>query len=92
MSNLVGSGITCTALNTDTFLNSNEIFVIENPFNTNIIINTVSNEDTYVLYNIKGEKIKEGKDISNQDFSYLASGTYLVKLVTQNKVFKIIKK
>lgn len=92
MSNLVGSGITCTALNTDTFLNTNEIFVIENPFNTNIIINTVSNEDTYVLYSIKGEIIKEGKDISNQDFSYLASGTYLVKLVTQNKVFKIIKK
>ncbi len=92
MSNLVGSGITCTALNTDTFLNTNEIFVIENPFYTNIIINTVSNEDTYVLYSIKGEKIKEGKDISNQDFSYLASGTYLVKLVTQNKVFKIIKK
>lgn len=92
MVNLVGSGITCTALNTDTFLNTNEIFVIENPFNANIIINTVSNEDTYVLYSIKGEKIKEGKDISNQDFSYLASGTYLVKLVTKNKVFKIIKK
>ena len=92
MANLVGSGITCTALNTDTFLNTNEIFVIENPFNTNIIINTVSNEDTYVLYSIKGEKIKEGNDLTNQDFSYLASGTYLVKLVTQNKVFKIIKK
>ena len=92
MANLVGSGITCTALNTDTFLNTNEVFVIENPFNTNIIINTVSNEDTYVLYSIIGEKIKEGKDLTNQDFSYLASGTYLVKLVTQNKVFKIIKK
>ena len=92
MANLVGSGITCTALNTDTFLNTNEIFVIENPFNTNIIINAVSNEDTYVLYNIKGERIKEGKDLSNQDFSYLASGMYLVKLVTKNKVFKIIKK
>jgi arylsulfatase B len=91
MANLVGSGITCTALNTDTFLNTNEIFVIENPFNTNIIINAVSNEDTYVLYSIKGEKIKEGKDLSNQDFSYLDSGMYLVKLVTKNKVFKIIK-
>jgi hypothetical protein len=92
MFNLVGNGIACMALNTDAFLNTNEVFVIENPFNTNIIINTISNEDTYVLYSIKGEKIKEGKDISNQDFSYLASGTYLVKLVTQNKVFKIIKK
>ena len=92
MANLMGSGITCTALNTDTFLNTNEIFVIENPFNTNIIINAVSNEDTYVLYSIKGEKIKEGKDISSQDFSYLDSGMYIVKLVTKNKVFKIIKK
>jgi len=91
MANLVGSGINCTALNTDTFINKNEIFVIENPFYTNIIINTVSNEDPYVLYSIKGEKIKEGKDLKNQDFSYLASGTYLVKLVTQNKVIKIIK-
>jgi len=50
--------------------------------------NSLCNE----LYSIIGEKIKEGKDLTNQDFSYLASGTYLVKLVTQNKVFKIIKK
>jgi arylsulfatase A-like enzyme len=91
MATLVGSGITCTALNTDSFLNTNEIYVIQNPFKTNIIINTVTNEDTYGLYSLNGEKIKEGKDLSNQDFSALASGTYLVKLVTQNKVFKIIK-
>ncbi|WP_264521433.1 sulfatase-like hydrolase/transferase [Flavobacterium sp. N1994] len=91
MATLVGSGITCTALSTDSFLNTNEIFVIQNPFKNNIIINTISNEDTYELYSIKGEKIKEGKDLSNQDFSALASGAYLVKLITQNKVFKIIK-
>jgi len=91
MATLVGSGITCSALNTDYFLNTNEIFVIQNPFKTNIIINAVSNEDTYELYSIKGEKIKEGRDLSNQDFSKLAKGTYLIKLPTQNKVFKIIK-
>ena len=70
---------------------SNSSFVIQNPFKTNIIINAVSNEDTYELYSIKGEKIKEGRDLSNQDFSKLAKGTYLIKLPTQNKVFKIIK-
>jgi arylsulfatase A-like enzyme len=91
MSSLVGSGITCTALNTDPFLNINEIFVIENPFNGKILINKVSIEDKYVLYSIKGENIKEGEDLINQDFSYLASGTYFIKLLAQNKVFKIIK-
>ena len=91
MATLVGSGITCSALNTDSFLNTNEIFVIQNPFKNNIIINSVSNKDIYELYSIKGEKIKEGSDLSNQDFSKLAKGTYLIKLPIQNKVFKIIK-
>jgi arylsulfatase A-like enzyme len=91
MFNLVGNGIACMALNTDAFLNTNEVFVIENPFKSTIVINNSTKEDLFELYTIKGEKIKEGKDISNQDFSTLAVGIYLVKLVSQNKVFKIIK-
>ena len=92
MFNLVGNGIACMALNTDSFLNINEVFVIENPFKSTIVINNSTKEDLFELYTIKGEKITEGKDISSQDFSYLDSGMYLVKLVTKNKVFKIIKK
>ena len=92
MFNLVGNGIACMALNTDSFLNINEVFVIENPFKSTIVINNSTKEDLFELYTIKGEKITEGKDISSQDFSYLDSGMYLVKLVTNNKVFKIIKK
>ena len=92
MFNLVGNGIACMALNTDSFLNTNEVFVIENPFKSTIVINNSTKEDLFELYTIKGEKITEGKDISSQDFSYLDSGMYLVKLVTNNKVFKIIKK
>ena len=92
MFNLVGNGIACMALNTDSFLNINEVFVIENPFKSTIVINNSTKEDLFELYTIKGEKISEGKDISSQDFSYLDSGMYLVKLVTKNKVFKIIKK
>ena len=92
MFNLVGNGIACMTLNTDSFLNTNEVFVIENPFKSTIVINNSTKEDLFELYTIKGEKITEGKDISSQDFSYLDSGMYLVKLVTNNKVFKIIKK
>ena len=92
MFNLVGNGIACMTLNTDSFLNTNEVFVIENPFKSTIVINNSTKEDLFELYTIKGEKITEGKDISSQDFSYLDSGMYLVKLVTKNKVFKIIKK
>ena len=92
MFNVVGNGIACMALNTDSFLNINEVFVIENPFKSTIVINNSTKEDLFELYTIKGEKITEGKDISSQDFSYLDSGMYLVKLVTNNKVFKIIKK
>jgi hypothetical protein len=91
MANLVGIGITCSALNTASFLSTNEIYVVQNPFKKNIILNTVSSEDNYELYSINGEKITNGTDLSNQDFSTLAPGTYLLKLITQNKVFKVIK-
>jgi hypothetical protein len=91
MANLVGSGITCSALNTASFLNTNEIYVVQNPFKKNIILHTVSSEDNYELYSINGEKIKNGTDLSNQDFSTLAPGTYFLKLIIQNKVFKVIK-
>jgi hypothetical protein len=64
---------------------------VQNPFKKNIILNTVSSEDNYELYSINGEKITNGTDLSNQDFSTLAAGTYLLKLITQNKVFKVIK-
>jgi hypothetical protein len=91
MYNLVGNGIACTALNTNTFLNTNEVFVIKNPFKSTIVFSNSNKDDLFELYTIKGEKLTEGKDLSNQDFSTLAVGTYLVKLVNQNKVFKIIK-
>lgn len=91
MSTLVGSGISCTALDTATFIGANEIYILENPFTAKIVIHNSTPEDYYELYTLKGEKIAEGKDMSSHDFSTLAKGTYLIKLVNQNKVFKIIK-
>ena len=92
MASLVGTGITCTTLTTDSFLNNyNEIYVIENPFHSKIDLKNTSNEDDFELYDVNGEKLFEGKNISDKDFSYLSNGMYFIKIVTQNKVFKIIK-
>jgi len=92
MSTLVGSGITCTSLNTDAFLNTvNELYVIENPFKTTIKLNGITNDDFFQLYSVNGAKIFEGKDIGSHDFSYLSNGIYFLKVVNQKRVFKIIK-
>lgn len=91
MATLIGTGISCTTLNNESFTNSNnEIFVIENPFQSKIKLNNVTNDDSFELYSIKGEKIFEGKDIQNKDFSYLTIGIYFVK-VNGSSVFKVLK-
>jgi arylsulfatase B len=93
LTTLVGTGISCSTLSTDSFLNnSNEIYVVENPFQSKIQLNNISNDDGFELYSISGEKIFEGKNISDNDFSYLSNGIYYVKISKKNKVFKIIKK
>ncbi len=88
-----GTAISCSTLATDSFsISNNEIYVIENPFSSKINLNRTPNDDDFELYSIKGEKIFEGKNITEKDFSYLSNGIYFVKVVNQNKVFKIIKK
>ncbi len=92
MVTLVGTGISCSTLATDSFLkNNDEIYVVENPFQSKIILSTNVNEDSFELYSSSGNKIFEGKNISNNDFSYLSNGIYFVKIAHQNKVFKVIK-
>ena len=92
MASLVGTGISCTTLTTDSFLNNyNEIYVIENPFRCKIILKNTSNDDDFELYAVNGEKIFAGKNISDKDFSYLSNGMYFIKIINQNKVYKIIK-
>ena len=92
ISMLVGSGIACSTLVTNNFLtNVNEIYVIENPFQTKINLKPVLDNDYFELYSYSGQKIFEGKNISENDFSYLSNGIYFVKIASQNKVFKIVK-
>ncbi len=94
LATLVGSGISCSTLSSDTYFlnNTNEIYVVENPFQSKIQLNNISNDDVFELYSVSGKKIFEGKNISNNDFSYLLSGVYFVKVANQNKIFKVIKR
>lgn len=92
MATLVGSGILCTTLENNTFFNTtNEIYVVENPFHSKINMKNITNDDFLEIYTIKGEKIFEGKNSATIDFSYLSKGIYFVKVLHNNKVFKIIK-
>ncbi len=91
LATLVGTS-NCSTLNSDSFLSTiNEIYVIENPFKSKINLSTISNDAIFELYSIKGEKIYEGKDLASKDFSYLAKGIYFLKVLNQQKAFKIIK-
>jgi arylsulfatase A-like enzyme len=92
MVTLVGSGITCTTLVSDSFNTSyNEMNVIGNPFQSKINIKGITAEDEFEVYSIKGESIYKGNDLSTKDFTYLSNGIYFVKLIAQKKTFKVIK-
>lgn len=92
MATLVGTGIACTTLANEYFINTtNEIYSVENPFQSKINLKNVTNEDDFEMFSLNGNKIFEGKNICTKDFSYLSNGIYFVKMVNQNKVFKLIK-
>lgn len=89
---LVGNGINCITLGSASFLtNSNEFYVVKNPFHSKIIINKLAQEEEFALYSSNGTEVYKGRDIGSVDFSYLTSGIYFVKITEQNKVFKVIK-
>jgi hypothetical protein len=92
MATLVGTGIPCTTLDSNSFnVNTNEVVLIQNPFKSIININGIEKEDEFELYSSKSEFIYKGKDLTSKDFSYLSKGIYFIKLITQKKTFKVIK-
>ncbi len=92
MATLVGSGISCTTLNTESFFNSNsEIILKENPFSNFILLDNVNDTDFFELYAMDGNKIYSGTNCASVDFSYLQDGVYVLKIASQNKIFKIVK-
>ena len=92
MAALVGAGISCTTLGESSFFNSStEIILKENPFKNFISLENTNDDDFFELFSIDGKKVYSGKNCTTTDFSYLQKGVYLLKIVNQNKVFKIIK-
>lgn len=71
----------------------NGVKVSPNPFTSKIQIDAFSGQADYWLRSLTGTTIYEGKNISQEDFSGLASGTYLltVRKDKQIKTIKIIK-
>ena len=92
MATLVGSGITCTPLSSHSFdANSNEITVVQNPFQSIININGIQSGDEFELYSINGVLIYAGKNLAKKDFSDLSKGIYFLRLVDQKKTLRVIK-
>lgn len=94
MEKLLGSGNICLSSvdAKDIYPNISTTFVYPNPFKSKIKLNTMSGSTMYELYNFMGVKIFSGKDIENQDFSTLQTGTYLLKTYDETcQLFKLIK-
>ena len=65
------------------------ISVYPNPFTTTIQLKNVSNKTEYVLHNYVGHIIWSGKNIEQQNFSYLSNGIYFLRV--DNRVIKLVK-
>ena len=91
MENLLGVGNICltTVDSKDHAGSYSTSIVYPNPFNSKIKIKQFSNSTIAELYNIMGERIYAGSQIENMDFSYLPSGTYVLKILV--KLVQIVR-
>ncbi|MFN6037363.1 MAG: T9SS type A sorting domain-containing protein, partial [Bacteroidota bacterium] len=73
--------------------NNNEsntsISVYPNPFTTTIQLKNVSDKTECVLHNYVGQIIWSGKNIEQQNFSYLLNGIYFLRV--DNRKIKLVK-
>ena len=67
--------------------------VYPNPFTNKIYVDSHLNEDNFVLSNITGQTIWTGKKIEENDFSYLPSGLFFLKINSHNsqQTIKLLK-
>jgi hypothetical protein len=69
------------------------ISIYPNPFTNKIFRQNTSGNEIYILINSMGQTIWTGKNIENQDFSYLTNGLYIIKVKLKNstQTFKLIR-
>ena len=67
----------------------NQINIYPNPINAKINLQNANGNEYYILMDCLGKPIWQGKNIDNQDFSFLPNGFYLLKINNSN--VKLIK-
>jgi polyhydroxybutyrate depolymerase len=79
----------CLTTNINEIQDKANLSFYPNPFTTKIKLSNTTGFEDFVLLNSIGQSIWLGKNIDKQDFSYLTSGLYFVKV--DNRIYKLIK-
>ena len=92
MTKLVGTGGFCSLTPTLDINNPDNLQVYPNPIIDFIKIKNTVETETYQLYNTLGQVIYSGKNLQNQNFSYLSKGIYFLNIKGKNKTtLKLVK-
>ena len=77
----------------DIITNEKALVIYPNPFNSHIGLKNTTGSENYQLYNSMGQIIWTGKNIDQQDFSFLQNGIYFLNVSTQTgqQTLKLIK-
>ena len=87
------NNLECNTISVDATEKAKSIQVFPNPFKSHLQIAHQKGNENYVLTNVLGKMIWNGKNIENQDFSNLAKGVYTLNVTSSGNVqtFKLIK-
>ncbi len=92
MTKLVGTGGFCSLTPTLDINNPDNWQVYPNPIIDFISIKNTVGTETYQLYNVLGQVFYKGKNLQNQNFSYLSKGIYFLDITGKNKTaLKLVK-
>jgi len=83
----------CIPLSIETYKNEEKYFIYPNPFTTTINIKNNGQNIFYKLINSNGQTVWTGKQINNQDFSWMTNGLYILIIYNNNSAYtkKLIK-
>jgi arylsulfatase A-like enzyme len=91
MTKLIGTGGFCNIIATKDAENElDRIKISPNPFIDYITVQNIQGDENYELSNSIGQVVFSGKNIENQNFSYLPKGIYCLK-IDEKQVVKLMK-
>ena len=95
MTNLVGTGVFCDpaiSATGDLTEDGNNMLVYPNPFTSHIHLISAMDNAHYALFNTIGQLVYAGKNIETEDFSELAGGIYLLRVMGDGVVTVRVRK